>query len=152
MYLGPWSVHFRPRTIFDWGCLSCQGTAFTGFYDVFDIFIDIQPVHITVHVIPGWPVWKSFRILLWNVVGITTSSLYSSTSSHREKMSEVYWSFSQILVLVCLLNSSFRASCLIWLRVTGSSLIVLHNVVLNSPSIWREPITIASRGSLCFWN
>ena len=45
----PWSVRFKPRTIFDWGYLSCKCTVFTGFYDVFDTFIHVLPVHITAH-------------------------------------------------------------------------------------------------------
>ena len=135
MYSGPWSVCFRPRTMFDWGCLSCQGIAFTRFYNVLDIFIHVQPVWLFILVILGWPAWKSFRILHCSVVGMTTYSLYSSTLLHREKISEVCWFFSQILVLVWLINSSFRASFLIWSRVTGSSLTVLYNVVLNSPSV-----------------
>ena len=148
MYSGPWSVIFRPRTIFDWGSFSCQGTDFDGFYDVFHTFTHVRPVHITVHqAFHPYNQWvasikkkKTFRILLCSVVGITTPSLYIGTSSHWEKISEVSLSFSQILV--CLINYWFRDFSLIWSRITGISLTVLQNMVLNSLSVRREAITV----------
>ena len=123
MYPWPRSIRFWPWFIFDRRCLYCQGTTLARTDDVYNVLVHFRPVYVSIRLFilffPGWPTGKSFRNLFCSFLGMTIHSLYISTSLHREKLSEMCWSFSVIFVFVKLKNHHWGIHVLFHVRSLG---------------------------------
>ena len=96
--------------------------------------------------IPGWPVWKSLKILFCNFFSIITLSLYRRTLSHGENTSGTFCFFAAIFCLIVVIKS-FIDSIFILSSITGSSLMVFAIMFLISQSVRKAAILVSSKGS-----
>ena len=90
----PWEIRLWPGIEFIRRFLVCQVPCL---YMIWQHFLYLCPCFILL--LPGWPVWKSFKTCFWSVDGIMMHSLYNNTSSHIKKTSVLHWSFTKILLL-----------------------------------------------------